>query len=99
MISIMLSRVPEDRLSFDRILSTYRSSIFPEYFYTFLKDYMASLAELPETSPGSEFLQRVASTPGTRIDRILDEWESISIYLETANGNVDPSKSGVGLNN
>ena len=76
----MLSRDPNDRPNFDRILSAFRGTIFPEYFYTFLKDYASSLAELPDNTD-VDFLQRSASQPGTRIDRMLDEWESIQIHL------------------
>lgn len=81
MISQMLSRTPEDRPRFDHILSSFRGTIFPEYFYTFLKDYTSSLNELPDT-PDSSFLQKAAPAPGTKIDRMLDEWESIQIHLE-----------------
>nr|XP_031863613.1 uncharacterized protein CI109_000865 [Kwoniella shandongensis]KAA5530685.1 hypothetical protein CI109_000865 [Kwoniella shandongensis] len=93
MISQMLAREPSDRPSFDRILSTYRESIFPEYFYTFLKDYITSLSESNESTSGlntqTGFLQRSANQSGMKVDRILDEWESISVHLEkgpTENG-------------
>lgn len=86
----MLARDPHDRPSFDRILSMFRGSIFPEYFYTFLKDYAASLSELPESSQrNQDFIKKVASQPGTKVDRLLDEWESISIHLDKG---VDESK-------
>ncbi|WVW81748.1 hypothetical protein I302_103744 [Kwoniella bestiolae CBS 10118] len=86
MISRMLSRDPSSRPSFDLILSTFRETIFPEYFYTFLKDYVASLSDSNEsqTSDNSDvtFLQRSAGLCGMKIDRLLDEWESISIHLD-----------------
>lgn len=81
MITLMLSRDPVDRPSFDRILSTFRGTIFPEYFYTFLKDYSTSLSELPEDAALS-FIQRAAPHPGNKIDRLLNEWDSISVHLE-----------------
>jgi phosphoinositide-3-kinase regulatory subunit 4 len=93
MISVMLSRDPADRPAFDHILSSYRGIIFPEYFYTFLQEYMVSLAESPETTNEGNFLQKMAPSPGVRIDRVLDEWDSISIHLEGNSGVlVDPSK-------
>lgn len=84
MISQMLARDPKERPSFDRVLSTFRGSIFPEYFYTFLKDYATSLAESTDSLSSSkkDFLQKVSSQPGTKIDRLLDEWGSISIHLD-----------------
>ncbi|KAK4685355.1 phosphoinositide-3-kinase, regulatory subunit 4, partial [Tremellales sp. Uapishka_1] len=81
MISQMLALEPGDRPSFDYILAAFRGSIFPEYFYTYLKDYMSSLNEFPE-SKESGFIQRSASQPGNKIDRLLNEWESMSGYLE-----------------
>lgn len=81
MIAQMLSREPSQRPSFDRILATYRGTIFPEYFYTFLQDYVQELAELPE-STGHDFLPRAATLPGARIDRMLEQWDSISVHLE-----------------
>lgn len=98
MISEMLARDPHDRPTFDHILSSFRSTIFPEYFYTFLKDYTNSLAELPETvtststssSADGGFIKRAASLPGTKVDRLLEEWESVSVYLDGTN--VDDSK-------
>ena len=90
MISQMLARDPRDRPSFDRILSMFRGLIFPEYFYTFLKDYATSLSELPEPSQRNhDFVKKVAIQPGTKVDRLLDEWESISIHLDSG---VDESK-------
>lgn len=86
----MLARDAVDRPSFDHILSSFRSSIFPEYFYTFLKDYSNSLSELPDGNNDEGFLKRAASLPGTKVDRLLAEWDSVSVHLE--NG-VDTSAS------
>ena len=91
MISRMLSRDPNERPSFDRILTTYRGSIFPEYFYTFLKDYSASLSDLPETIGGT-FLHRSATQPGTKINRLLNEWDSISVNLENLSNGIYESE-------
>ncbi len=91
MISEMLSRAQEDRPSFDHILSSFRGTIFPEYFYTFFKDYAASLSELPETTEAA-FLQRSAIQPGRKVDRLLNEWDSISVHLEGTTMGVDESK-------
>ena len=87
MISRMLSRDPADRPSFDHVLSSYRQLIFPEYFYTFLKDYATSLSDSPD-APGETFLQKSSVQPGTKIDRLLNEWDSISVQLNhSADGN------------
>ncbi|WVQ93835.1 hypothetical protein IAU59_000913 [Kwoniella sp. CBS 9459] len=96
MISQMLARDPADRPSFDLILSNFRETIFPEYFYTFLQDYINSLSENPEPpNPAASdrtFLRRSAGLSGTKIDRLLEEWESISIHLDQG-----PSDNGPAL--
>ncbi|EJT48342.1 hypothetical protein A1Q1_02625 [Trichosporon asahii var. asahii CBS 2479] len=77
----MLSRNPSDRPTFDRILNTFRGTVFPEYFYTFLKDYITDLSELPD-SPEPDFLRRVCGVPGTKVDQMLEQWDSLSVHLE-----------------
>ncbi|CAK9779867.1 ARM repeat-containing protein [Cutaneotrichosporon oleaginosum] len=86
MIAQMLSREPTDRPTFDRILTTYRGTIFPEYFYTFLTDYVSELNELPP-SQDADFLQRSSILPGAKIDRMLEQWESIRVHLEDKSTN------------
>lgn len=86
----MLSLDPSHRLRFDRILSDYRGTVFPEYFYTFLQDYVNSLAESTRSPEGdqptrrstADFLSQSAPSAGTKIDRMLNEWDSISVHLE-----------------
>lgn len=77
----MLSRSPADRPKFDHILSSFRGTIFPEYFYTFLQDYTSSLNELAPSS-GPAYFENAALKPGNKIDRLREEWDSILIHLE-----------------
>ncbi|EIW67963.1 hypothetical protein TREMEDRAFT_44965 [Tremella mesenterica DSM 1558] len=88
MIRQMLSRDPRDRPSFDHILSDYRGLIFPEYLYTFLREYVSSLTEVPENT-GQGFLQSLATEPGNKIDRMSEEWESLSVHLESTSYDSD----------
>ncbi|WWC58078.1 uncharacterized protein I303_100613 [Kwoniella dejecticola CBS 10117] len=96
MITQMLSRDPASRPSFDRILSMFRETIFPEYFYTFLQDYTTSLTEINDhpitDDPENTFLQRSAGSSGRKIDRMLEEWDSISVHLQKG-----PSSDGPAL--
>ncbi|KAL7418880.1 Serine/threonine-protein kinase [Cryptotrichosporon argae] len=78
LIRQMLSLEPKQRPSFDRILATHRGTIFPEYFYTFLYDYVTSLESSSSCIRPSE--------AGTAIDRMLDEWESISVHIDEQEG-------------
>ncbi|KAJ8472505.1 hypothetical protein ONZ45_g16629 [Pleurotus djamor] len=47
LIKQMISLDPSARPSFDALLQTYRGTIFPESFYTFLHNYVASINDLP----------------------------------------------------
>lgn len=40
----MLALNPENRPTFERVLSDFRNTVFPDYFYTFLADYVVNLA-------------------------------------------------------
>jgi phosphoinositide-3-kinase regulatory subunit 4 len=96
MITKMLSRQPSDRPKFDLILAQYRGTIFPEYFYTFLEDYITSLSETPsKKAEKGSFAQTSASTTGNKMDRILQEWDSISVQLEGTTGGDGKSYCGV----
>ncbi|WWC85771.1 uncharacterized protein L201_000637 [Kwoniella dendrophila CBS 6074] len=93
MINQMLSLDPSSRSSFDRILSTFRETIFPEYFYTFLTDYVSSLTDTSIQADGeTTFLQKSSGLSGQKIDRMLEEWDSIVIHLDKG-----PSKDGPAL--
>lgn len=85
----MMSLNPKDRLSFERILTDNRGTIFPEYFYTFLQEYLVSLSELASAGP-ADFLTKNASSSGNKIDRMLDEWESILVHLDEAKRSGSP---------
>lgn len=43
MIASMLASHPEDRPTFEKILADYRNIVFPDYFYTFLQDFVQDL--------------------------------------------------------
>jgi phosphoinositide-3-kinase regulatory subunit 4 len=99
MITQMLSRQPGDRAKFDLILAKYRGTIFPEYFYTFLEEYVTSLAEPPaKKDEKGSFAQMSSPGPGNRMDRMLQEWDSISVQLEGTAGNEGiPGHTGVSV--
>lgn len=92
MITQMLSRNPADRPKFDLILAKFRGTIFPEYFYTFLEDYVTSLAEMPgQKAEKGAFAQVSSPSSGNKMDRMLQEWGSLSVQLEGTSG--DDGKS------
>ncbi|EIN14505.1 hypothetical protein PUNSTDRAFT_96429 [Punctularia strigosozonata HHB-11173 SS5] len=51
LIKQMIALDPASRPSFDMLLHTSRGSVFPECFYSFLHNYVASVSELPTPSP------------------------------------------------
>lgn len=69
----MLSLNPDHRPSFDRLLTDYRGTVFPEYFYIFFAEYSLSLSEAikDDTEP----------SPDHVIRRLSDEWGSVKVYL------------------
>lgn len=73
MIFSMLSLDSEQRPSFERILTFYRGTVFPEYFYTFFADYCLSLAETAKEAdePSADHTIR----------RLTEEWDSVQVYL------------------
>jgi phosphoinositide-3-kinase regulatory subunit 4 len=51
MIKDMINLDPSSRPTFDTILHTSRGTIFPESFFSFLHNYVASINELPASNP------------------------------------------------
>jgi hypothetical protein len=91
MIASMLSREPSERPTFDRILATYRGTVFPEYFYTFLKDYATELAELPDSPDRSSF-RRPRLFP---VARLTGCWNNGSRSVSIWKGRTTVSKMNV----
>ncbi|KAI0050276.1 ARM repeat-containing protein [Auriscalpium vulgare] len=51
LIKEMTALDPAERPTFDTLLHNTRSTVFPEVFYSFLHGYVASINELPSSSP------------------------------------------------
>ncbi|CAI4055435.1 hypothetical protein SKDZ_02G2040 [Saccharomyces kudriavzevii ZP591] len=54
MIIDMIQLDPSKRLSCDGLLSKYRGSLFPDYFYTFTYDYFRNLVTMTTSTPISD---------------------------------------------
>ncbi|GAA5899743.1 hypothetical protein JCM5296_004211 [Sporobolomyces johnsonii] len=98
LIRSMISLDPSSRLSFSDYLSQYRTTAFPDIFYTFLHPFLSSLNDvsLPPPPPPPRSTSGTA-TPGEapqvqqtllrteadeRIERVWNEWEMIARYLD-----------------
>lgn len=89
MVSHMIQIEPESRYSADEYLNFWRRKAFPEYFYSFLHQYMALI-----TDPSSG--RKPITTEGTnlgeadeRIDRVYYDFDKISYFLGYDNESKD----------
>jgi phosphoinositide-3-kinase regulatory subunit 4 len=80
MIMSMIQLDPEKRYSAEQYLSIYRATIFPEYFYSFLHQYMLDLTRSSGRAPVSlEFSSQ--GEADDKIDRVHYDFEKISYFL------------------
>lgn len=92
MVSHMIQVQPDSRYSADEYLKFWRRKAFPDYFYSFLHDYLGLI-----TDPSSG---RAPVTAGTtnygeaddRIDRVFFDFDKISYFLGYENE--PPSEGG-----
>jgi phosphoinositide-3-kinase regulatory subunit 4 len=80
MILSMIQLDPEKRYSAEQYLSIYRSTIFPEYFYSFLHQYMLDLTTSSSRAPVILELSGQGEADD-RIDRVHYDFEKISYFL------------------
>ena len=85
LVSHMIQLEPESRFSADEYLNFWRRKAFPEYFYSFLHQYMGMVTDpssgrapvLPETANFGE--------ADDRIDRVYYDFDKISYFLGYGN--------------
>lgn len=81
----MIDLDPSARPSFDTILHTSRGSVFPESFYSFLHNYVASVNDLPNSPPfSSASPATAASTPAA--STIAPSASSTTIRVASSTG-------------
>lgn len=73
----MLSLNPEDRPTCEKVLVDYRNTIFPDYFYTFLQDYVNDMYYKSEGAGGQDPTMRFASKADDIVEAIADDWSGI----------------------
>ena len=87
LVSHMIQVQPESRYSAEEYLNFWRRKAFPEYFYSFLHQYMGLITDPssgrssvhPETSNFAE--------ADDRIDKVFSDFDKISYFLGHENGN------------
>ncbi|KAI0132396.1 hypothetical protein BJ170DRAFT_613811 [Xylariales sp. AK1849] len=81
MLSSMVALDPEKRYSAEQYLDIFKGKVFPEYFYTFMHQYMELLTD---PSSGRSPVSGVTKNLGEadeRIDRIFYDFDKISYFL------------------
>jgi len=81
MLSSMLQRDPEKRYSAEQYLQFYKGKIFPEYFYSFLHQYMELITD---PTSGRAFVTGAFNNLGEaddRIDRVFYDFDKIAYFL------------------
>jgi phosphoinositide-3-kinase, regulatory subunit 4 len=80
MILSMIQLDPEKRYSAEQYLSIYRNTIFPEYFYSFLHQYMLDLTTSSSRGPVRLELSGQGEADD-RIERVHYDFDKISYFL------------------
>lgn len=85
MVSHMIQLQPESRYSADEYLKFWKKKAFPDYFYSFLHQYMGSITD---PSSGLSSIHPETSNFGDadeRIERIFNDFDKISFSLNQNN--------------
>jgi phosphoinositide-3-kinase regulatory subunit 4 len=102
MVTHMIQVDPEKRYSAEEYLNFWRHKAFPDYFYSFLHEYMALITDSTSgRSPIPGPLTNLGEADD-RIDRVYNEFDKISYFLGYENDKqlkdrVPENKSGLGL--
>ena len=81
LVSHMIQIEPESRYSAEEYLNFWRRKAFPEYFYSFLHQYMGLITD---SSSGRTFVVPETTNFGEadeRIDRVYNDFDKISYFL------------------
>ncbi len=81
MILNMIALDPEKRYSAEQHLSFYRSKIFPEYFYSFLHQYMLDLTRPATASKPIELSLGSLGEFDDKIERVYHDFDKVSFFL------------------
>lgn len=81
LVQSMISLDPNDRLSAREYLNKFRKILFPDYFYTFLYNYMRNLSNCSVSNSDSSPLSSLFQKCDYRIDRLYKDFDKISLYL------------------
>lgn len=95
MVKDLLARDPDTRPLAEMLLKSYRAKCFPEYFYTFLYDFVTEMND-PERFQVPENNDNV-SPSDLRIDRIYESFSKIATALDFKYASATHSEYGPGF--
>lgn len=81
MVLNMIELDPEKRYNADQHLSFYKGKIFPDYFESFLHQYMMDLTEPSSTQPDFGLSASNLLESDDKIDRVWQDFDKISYFL------------------
>ncbi|KAI1327496.1 hypothetical protein F5Y16DRAFT_371483 [Xylariaceae sp. FL0255] len=81
MLSSMIQRDPEKRYSAEQYLQFYKSKIFPEYFYSFLHQYMELITDPTSGRAPVTGSHKNLGEADDRIDRVYHDFDKIAYFL------------------
>lgn len=81
MIMNMIELDPEKRYSAEQHLTFYKAKIFPEYFYSFLHDYMQDLTESISAGDQLTLDAEILVESDKKIERVYHDFDKISYFL------------------
>ncbi|KAM0311405.1 hypothetical protein ACHAO8_007200 [Botrytis cinerea] len=95
MVSHMIQLSPESRYSAEEYLQFWRKKVFPDYFYSFLHQYMGLITD---PSSGRAPISGSSTNLGEadeRIDRIYYDFDKISYFLGYENEKPTPASKSI----
>ncbi|KAI1823879.1 hypothetical protein F4861DRAFT_508603 [Xylaria intraflava] len=81
MLSSMIQRDPEKRYSAEQYLHFYKGKIFPEYFYSFLHQYMELITDPTSGRTPVTGAFKNLGEADDRIDRVFYDFDKIAYFL------------------
>ncbi|KAK5947589.1 Serine/threonine-protein kinase [Knufia obscura] len=94
MVLNMIDLDPEKRYSAEQNLSFYKTKIFPEYFYSFLHDYMQDLTE--PVSSGTQLVldSEILFESDRKVEKVFHDLDKIAYFLGYSEHITDAEKEG-----
>ncbi|KAK4246447.1 hypothetical protein C7999DRAFT_42134 [Corynascus novoguineensis] len=86
MIAQMIQLDPQKRYSAEQYLDFWKGKVFPEYFYSFLHQYMGLITDISSAQYAAGGPARNASEADQRIERVWLDFDKISYFLGYQDG-------------